>query len=177
MSWKTPNIYLRDWVHLDLWGWPPFLVRYRRLRRIPPDGVFWVSWACSAIAESWPKPSILQLFRSLWKKERKFEKMSYALSFYRSQNVLGWSKFFVPDQNFCAWQKDYLHSVKLVFVPTQKFWTGTNPLSFYRFQNVLCWSKFFEPDQNFIYILCQSQTFCVKQKDHWHSVKLVFVPA
>ena len=45
-----------------------------------------------------------------------------ALSFYRTQNVLGWSKFFVPDQkfiyilwqsqNFCARQKDDLHSVK-----------------------------------------------------------------
>ena len=56
----------------------------------------------------------------------------YALSFYRSQNVLGWSKFFVPDQKFtiyilwhsqtfCARQKDDLHSVKLVFVPAQKF--------------------------------------------------------
>ena len=39
----------------------------------------------------------------------------YALYFYRSQNVLGCSKFFVPDQ------KDDLHSVKLVFVPAQKF--------------------------------------------------------
>ena len=55
---------------------------------------------------------------------------SYALSFYRSQNVLGWSKFFVPDQNFIYifWQsqtfcakKDDLHSVKLFFVPAQKF--------------------------------------------------------
>ena len=46
------------------------------------------------------------------------------------QNVLGWSKFFVPDQKFiyilwelqtfCAGQKDGLHSVKLVFVPAQK---------------------------------------------------------
>ena len=54
-----------------------------------------------------------------------------ALSFYRSQNVLGWSKFFVPDQKFiyilwqsqtfCAGQKDDLHSVKLFFVPAQKF--------------------------------------------------------
>ena len=56
---------------------------------------------------------------------------SYALSFYTSQTVLGWSKFFVPDQKFiyklwqsqkfCARQKDDLHSVKLVFVPAQKF--------------------------------------------------------
>ena len=55
--------------------------------------------------------------------------LSYALSFYRSQNVLGWSKFFVPDQKFiymlwqsqtfCARQKDDLHSAKLVFVPEQ----------------------------------------------------------
>ena len=53
-----------------------------------------------------------------------------ALSFDRSQNVLGWSKFFVPDQRsiyilwqsqtFCARQKDDLNSVKLVFVPAQK---------------------------------------------------------
>ena len=56
---------------------------------------------------------------------------SNALSFYRSQNVLSWSKFFVPDQKFiyilwqsqtfCAKQKDDLHSAKLVFVPVQKF--------------------------------------------------------
>ena len=55
----------------------------------------------------------------------------YALSFYRSQNVLGWSKFFVPDQKYvyilwqsqklCARQKDDLHSVKLFFVPAQIF--------------------------------------------------------
>ena len=57
--------------------------------------------------------------------------LTCALSFYKSQNVLGLSKFFVPDQkfiyilwqsqNFCARQKDDLHSVKLVFVPAQKF--------------------------------------------------------
>ena len=55
----------------------------------------------------------------------------YALSFYRFQNVLGWSNFFVPDQKFihilwqsqtfCARQKDDLHLSKLVFVPAQKF--------------------------------------------------------
>ena len=54
---------------------------------------------------------------------------SNALSFYMSQNVLGWSKFFVPDQKFiyilwqsqtfCARQKDDLHSEKLFFVPAQ----------------------------------------------------------
>jgi hypothetical protein len=59
-------------------------------------------------------------------------KNTYALSFYRSQNVLCWSKFFVPNQifihilwqsqTFFARQKDDLHSVKLVFVPSQKLW-------------------------------------------------------
>ena len=53
-----------------------------------------------------------------------------ALSFCRYQNVLGWSKFFVPDQKFifilwqsqtfCARQKDDLRSVKLFFVSSQK---------------------------------------------------------
>jgi hypothetical protein len=53
------------------------------------------------------------------------------LSFYRSQNVFGWSNFFAPDQKFiyilwqsqtfCARQKDDLHSGKLVFVPAQTF--------------------------------------------------------
>ena len=48
---------------------------------------------------------------------------NYALSFYRSQNFLGWSKCFVPDQKsiyilwqsqtFFAKQKDDLHSVLL----------------------------------------------------------------
>ena len=50
-------------------------------------------------------------------------------------------------------------------------------LSFYRSQKVLVCSKFFVPDQNFIYILGQSQTFCARQKDDLHSVKLDFVPA
>ena len=53
----------------------------------------------------------------------------------------------------------------------------TYALSFYKSQNVLGWSKFFVPDQKFIYILWQSQTFCARQKDDLHSVKLVFVPA
>ena len=53
----------------------------------------------------------------------------------------------------------------------------TKALSFYRSQNVFCQSKFFVSDQKFIYILCQSQTFCARQKDDLHSVKLVFVLA
>jgi hypothetical protein len=47
-------------------------------------------------------------------------------------------------------------------------------LSFYRSQNVLGWSKCFVLDQKFIYILWQSQTFCARQKDDLHSVKLFF---
>ena len=39
------------------------------------------------------------------------------------------------------------------------------------------WFKFFVSDQKFIFILWQSQTFCSRQKDNLHSVKLVFVPA
>ena len=56
---------------------------------------------------------------------------SYALSFYRFQIVLGWSKYFVPDQKFiyilwqlqtfCARQKYDLQSVKLFLVLAQKF--------------------------------------------------------
>ena len=62
-----------------------------------------------------------------------------------SQNVLGWSKFFVPDQKsiyilwqpqkFCARQKDDLHSVKLVFEEAVKF---------------LCWLKKIGPAQNIL---------------------------
>ena len=50
-------------------------------------------------------------------------------------------------------------------------------LSFYRSQKFLGWSKSFVPDQKFIYTLWQSQTFCARQKDDLHSVKLVFVAA
>jgi hypothetical protein len=70
-------------------------------------------------------------------KATKFEKIfhlkfdaTHALSFYRSQNVLCWSKFFVPDQKFiyilwqsqifCARQKDDLRSVKIGFCASTK---------------------------------------------------------
>ena len=53
------------------------------------------------------------------------------MSFYRSQNVLGWSKFFGPDQKFIhiLWQSQTFRgrqkadsrSVKFVFVQAQKF--------------------------------------------------------
>ena len=107
------------------------------------------------------QPKNLTAFSAYTKTFVPAEKTNFtnALSFYRSQIVLGWSKFFVPDQKFIyiLWQ--------------------SHALSFYRSQNVLGWSKFFVRDQKFIHILWQSQTFCARQKDDLHSVKLVFVPA
>jgi hypothetical protein len=37
------------------------------------------------------------------------------------------------------------------------------------------WAGRFVPDKKFIYILWQSQTFCARQKDALHSVKLFFL--
>ena len=47
----------------------------------------------------------------------------------------------------------------------------TGPKMFWAGPNVLCQTK-----NLFTYLLWQSQTFCARQKDHLHSVKLVFVP-
>ena len=68
---------------------------------------------------------------SILTKVDKIPTITYALSFYRSHNVLCRSKFFVSDQKFIyiLWQtqtfwvrlKDDLQSVKLVFVLAQKF--------------------------------------------------------
>jgi hypothetical protein len=119
-------------------------------------------------------------------------KMTYALSFYRSQYVLCLSKFFEPfhyltafsasSKPFVPAQKPILRNANHLFVCHKMFVTATickyiYALSFYRSQNVLCRSNFFVPDQKFIHILCQSQTFCARQKDDLRSVKLVFVPA
>ena len=94
-----------------------------------------------------------------------------------------------------VWQKIFVTATicKWIFGLAQKVWTSPkyfgvckrtrqkflemSALSFYRSQNVLCRSKSFVSDQKFIYILCQSQTFCARQIDDLHSVKLVFVPA
>ena len=65
----------------------------------------------------------------------------------------------------------------VVLVIADYRYPNINALSFYRSQKVLGWSNFFVPDQKFIYILWQSQTFCARQKDDLHSVKLVFVSA
>ena len=72
-----------------------------------------------------------------------------------AQNVLCRSKFFVSDQKFiyilwqsqtlCAGQNDDLHSVKLVFVPAQKFFEeALNAVKF------LGWPKKFGPEQNIL---------------------------
>ena len=76
-----------------------------------------------------------------------------ALSFYKSQNVLGWSKFLVPDQNFIymlwqsktfsARQKDDLHSVQLFFF-SKVFEKALNAVKF------LGWLKIFGPAQNIL---------------------------
>ena len=78
-----------------------------------------------------------------------------ALSFYRSQNVLGGSKFFVPDQKFiyvlwqsqtfCARQKDDLHSEKLFFCAgTKVFEEVLNAVKF------MGWLKTFGAAQNIL---------------------------
>ena len=77
--------------------------------------------------------------------------VTFALSFYRFQKVLGWSKSFVPDQKFikilwqsqtfCAKQKDDLHSAKLVFVPAKE---ALNAVKF------LGWLKIFGLAQNIL---------------------------
>ena len=78
-----------------------------------------------------------------------------ALSFYRSQNVLGRSKCFVPNQKiiyilwqsqiFFARQKDDLHSVKFVFcADTRVFEEALNAIKF------LKWLKTFGPAQNIL---------------------------
>ena len=80
-------------------------------------------------------------FVKLWNDDMK----SYALSFYRSQNILCRSKFFVPAQKF-----DCIYA-----------------LSFYRSQNVLGWCKFFVPDQKFIYVHIVAITNILCQTKRW----------
>ena len=64
-----------------------------------------------------------------------------------------------------------VHSLTLNYLFAYLMYTYA--LSIYRSQNVLGWSKFFVPDQKFIRMLSQPQTFCDRQKDELHSVKLV----
>ena len=62
-------------------------------------------------------------------------------------------------------------AVKLIVIWCREKLEFTYALSFYSSKNVLCWSKFFEASQKIVYLLCQSQTFCARQKDDLHSVK------
>ena len=73
---------------------------------------FWADLAVRAVL----KISAQYLLQSV-----PFWESKYALSFNRSQNFLAWSNFLWQSKNFFARQKDYLHSVKLVYVPAQKF--------------------------------------------------------
>ena len=76
----------------------------------------------------------------------------YALSFYRSQNVLDQKFIYIlcQSQTFFARQKDDLHSVKLVFVTAQKFLKRQNAVKF------LGWLIKFGP---------RHKTFCDLWKD------------
>ena len=90
------------------------------------------------------------------------EMFTCALSLYRSQNVLGWSNFFVLDQKFIyiLWQsqtfsvrqKYDLHSVKLFFVLAQKiFWSVTKSLGPAQYVNkFLVQQKKIGPAQNIL---------------------------
>ena len=77
-----------------------------------------------------------------------FQKKTNALSFYRSQNVLGWSKFFVPDQ------KIYLHFVAVTNILCQtKRWFAFSKIGF-------CASrKVFEEAQKSVKFLGRHKTF------------------
>jgi len=62
-----------------------------------------------------------------------FDSEIIALSFYRSQNVLGWSKFFESNQKFtyilcrsqtfCARPREDFYLLNSFFVPAQIFWS------------------------------------------------------
>ena len=67
---------------------------------------------------------------------------SNALSFYRSQNVLGWSNFFVPDQ--CQTKKLFAFSKIGFFAGTKVFEEALNAVKF------LGWLKKFGPAQNIL---------------------------
>ena len=80
-------------------------------------------------------PNLYAQAQKLWIAMKKgFIGRPYALSFYGSQNILDWSKFFVPyqkliyilcqSQTFCAIPKDDFHIVNSVFVPAQNFLEG-----------------------------------------------------
>ena len=75
---------------------------------------------------------------------------------------------------FCTRQKDDLHSIKLVFVPTQKVLKRHLCLVLLQVPKCFVPVQIFVSDQKFICILRQLQTFYGRPKDDLHSVTLVF---
>ena len=106
-------------------------------------------------------------------------------------------KIFCAGPNFLSQTKNLtaFSASSKTFVPAQKsillnaiiFLSGTKCLWLPQYvNNFLVWHKKFGPAQNILgpvkgqgisYKLWQSQTFCARQKDDLHSVKLIFVPA
>jgi len=64
----------------------------------------------------------------------------------------------------CCYEEMKLKFMLLLFMPCHV----TVPKMFF------CRSTFFVSDQKFFHKLCKSQTFCARQKDDLHSVKIVF---
>ena len=98
-----------------------------------PARKFWSSTKCNSISG---------LAQNIWSGTKHFGtcRRTSALSFYRSQNILGWLKSFVPDQKF-----SYILCRSQIFLLDQKMniqllgqykvvWSSTNSLSM--------WSKY-----------------------------------
>ena len=90
----------------------------------------------------WKPQFILREFR-LSSKVFKFE-YSNALSFYRSQNVLGWSKFFEPDQKliYKLWQSQTFCAGKIGFsAGTKVFEEALNAVKFLGWLKKFGWAQ------------------------------------
>ena len=80
---------------------------------------------------------------------------TFALSFYSSQNVLGWSKFFAPDQKFIyvLWQsKHFVPDNKMIYISKIGSCAGTKVLeeAINAVPNFLCWLKKNGPAQKIL---------------------------
>ena len=128
----------------------------------------------------------------------KLKRQNDALSFYKSQNVLCYSKnliaFSASSKTFVPAQKPNLLNTNHLLVWHKMFWTGTKCIWFFGLAQNILWPvkgqgissylclvlglvQIFWANQKLIYILCQSQRFCATPKDDFHSVNLVFVLA
>ena len=143
----SPDISSNDFNCYDLKT--ILIAKIWKLRKISPNHDnsnatsewLWPHCASWFICNLWfaSLPSYLELVYTLefiikrWK--------SHALSFYRSQNVLGWSRFFVPEQRiiyilwqsqtFCARKKGDLHFSKIGFCAgTKVFEEALNAFKF-----------------------------------------------